>query len=61
MTDDHPDDLGIRIGTKDQALWERVAKETRSTIEAMNESMTIQKAILELAEHNIEIEKEKLK
>lgn len=56
-----PKDLGIRIGTEDQALWESVEKEARVAIEQLSKSLTVQKAFLELAKTKIEEEKEKLK
>lgn len=56
-----PKDLGIKIGTKSQILWERLKKEALILIEQSEDNLEIQKEILKLAEKRIEEEKEKLK
>lgn len=56
-----PKDLGVRFGTETQAIWEGVEKECKVAIEQLEKSIIIQKAILELAQQKIAIEKESLK
>lgn len=56
-----PADLGLKIGTKDQVLWESVAKEAKILIEQSENSLKIQTAMLKLAEEKIEAEKQKIK
>lgn len=56
-----PKDLGLKIGTKDQILWEGVAKEARVLIEQSENNLKIQNAMLKLAEEKISEEKEKFK
>lgn len=53
-------DLGIRIGTEDQKLWETVKKQCAGEIETMEKGLKIQKAFLELAEKKITEEQEKI-
>ncbi len=57
----HPKDLGVVMGTKEQVIWEAVAKEARVLIEDSEKNLIIQKAMLELAESKIKIEKAKFK
>jgi len=54
-------DLGIKIGTKTQQIWEAVKKNTTQSIENIERELIIQKAIIELAEQKIAQEIEKLK
>ena len=61
MTDERVKDLGVKIGTKDQVLWENVKKEAEVLIEQSEQHITIQKAMLNLAEEKILVEKENFK
>lgn len=54
-----PKDLGLKIGTKDQVLWENVAKEAKILIEQSENNLKIQTAMLKLAEEKIAEEKKK--
>jgi hypothetical protein len=56
-----PSDLGLDMGTKEHSIWETVAKNCKVAIDNCEKELFIQKAILELAEKNIQIEKEKFK
>lgn len=56
-----PKDLGIRIGTHEQVIWETVAKETAGSIEGYEKALVVQREILKLAERRIAEEKEKFK
>ena len=53
-------DLGIKIGTKAEALWTKVKKEAEILIEQSEESLTIQKEMLKLADKKIAEEKGKV-
>jgi len=44
-----PKDLGIKIGTKEEAIWTKVRDARLSAIEQMTEALIIERAILELA------------
>lgn len=57
---DQPEDLQLKIGTKDQVLWENVAKEAKMLIEQSENNLKIQTALLALAESKIAEEKLKL-
>lgn len=52
-----PKDLGVKIGTKDQVIWEGVAKEARVLIQQSENNLIIQRAMLQLAEQKIAEEK----
>ena len=54
-----PEDLGIKIGTETEALWTNVKKEAEILIEQSNNSLTIQKEMLKLAEQKIAEEQSK--
>lgn len=56
-----PEDLGIKIGTKEEVLWTKVKKAAEVLIEQSEEHMIVQKAMLKLAEENIKKEQEKMK
>lgn len=58
---DIPEDLGLRIGTADQVLWEKVEKECRMILEKLRDDIKVQEAILELAQQKIAIEKDSFK
>ena len=46
----------ISVVSKDQALWEKVAESARAEIVNAENNLTINKAILELAEHKLTLE-----
>ena len=56
-----PKDLGVKIGSKRQATWEKVLAETSTLAEQSEVNLAIQRKIIEMAEQNIEIEKAKMK
>lgn len=56
-----PSDIGLKVGTREQILWEGVAKEARVLIEQSENNLVIQRSLLGLAEQKISEEKEKLK
>jgi len=51
-----PKDLGIKIGTKIEALWTRVKKEAEALIEQSENNLIIQKEMLKLAKSKIKEE-----
>ena len=53
-------DLGIKIGTKEEALWTKVKKEAEILIEQSEESLIIQTEMLKLANKRITEEKRNL-
>jgi hypothetical protein len=54
-------DLRIRIGTKDQRLWEEVLHESLAMIEQSEKNLKIQREVRDLARRKIAEEEEKLK
>lgn len=54
-------DLGIKIGTKEEALWNNVKKEATSLIEQSKNNLVVQKAMLNLANKKIQEIKQKEK
>tara|TARA_R110000751_G_scaffold128503_2_gene230512 strand:+ start:221 stop:403 length:183 start_codon:yes stop_codon:yes gene_type:complete len=54
-----PKDLGIKIGTKLEALWTKVKDESSSLIKQSEDNLIIQRAMLQLAEDNIKAEQSK--
>ena len=56
-----PKNLGIKIGSKSQVLWDKVKKEAEILIEQSEDNLIIQKEMLKLANLKIAIEKEKFK
>lgn len=48
-----PKDLGIKIGTPEQALWTKVKEEAEILIKQSENNLIIQKEILKLAEKKI--------
>lgn len=50
------EDLGIKVGTKDEVLWTELKKKTETYIESIEKEIKVQKAILELANQKIDIE-----
>ena len=61
VKNEYKKDLGIKIGTQDQVLWTKVAKEAEILIEQSEQNIIIQKAIFRMAEKKIAAEKEKFK
>lgn len=56
-----PKDLGIKIGTKQQVLWENVKKESEILIQQSLDNLIIQRALSSLAAEKIKIEQEIMK
>lgn len=61
MSNELPEDLGIKIGTDLQIIWENVEKETKKTLEELKKAIIINEGILETAKKKIAEEIEKLK
>jgi len=53
------EELNLRIATKDEAVWEEVAKQCRQSLSECNREILIQTNILLLAEKKIAAEKAK--
>ena len=51
-----PKDLGIKIGTKEEAFWTDVKLISGNAIESMEKQLKLQRAIYELAESRIKNE-----
>ena len=49
-----PKDLGIKIGTKEEALWTPVVKGLKTEIESAERSLKVSRKFLELAEKELE-------
>ncbi len=56
-----PEDLGLKMGTPEEAEWTGIKKNQEQTIRASKINMAVSKVVLELAEKQIAIEKEKFK
>ena len=56
-----PKDLGIKIGSKDEAMWTEFRDKVKTEIAANEKAMKVNKAILDMAEQKIDLEKEKFK
>ena len=54
-------DLGVKIGTEDEALWTKVKKESEILIQQSEDNLKIQKAIQVMCDKKIAEEKEKFK
>ena len=50
-------ELGIKIGTKKEALWTKVKEESDSLIKQSEDNLIIQRAMLEMAKKKIESER----
>ena len=61
MKSKHPEDLGVKIGTKDEVFWTGLKDKCEDTIRQCTFEIEIQRHLLELAEKRIAVEKEKLK
>lgn len=55
-----PKDLGVKIGTKEQVLWENVLKGAKVQIEKCEAELIVQKEVVLLANRKIKQEKEKM-
>ena len=53
-------DLGIKIGTKTQALWIQIKKEAEILIEQSKNNLIVQRALCRVADEEIEAEKRKM-
>ena len=49
--------LGIKIGTKKEALWTKIKEESDSLIKQSEDNLIIQRAMLEMAKKKIESER----
>lgn len=56
-----PKDLGLKLGTPEEAEWTRIKKNQESTIRASKINTAVSEVVLKLAEEQITIEKEKFK
>ena len=56
-----PEDLGIKIGSKEEVFWTDVKRKLESSILMYTESLLADKMHLKLAEKRITEEKEKFK
>ena len=56
-----PEDLGIKIGTKEEVFWTGMRDKTKEAIEQCKHEMIIQTNILKMAEELIEKEKKIMK
>lgn len=54
-----PKDLGIRIGTKDEVVWEKVKINVERIIKDDEEDLMVQKEILKLCKQKIKEEQKK--
>lgn len=48
-----PKDLGVKIGSKEMALWKQVVNETKSMIEQAKNNLLVQEAFLRTAEEKL--------
>jgi len=53
LTDKHPKELGIKIGTPGEVLWTKVKDEAAGLLKMSEENIIIQRAMLKLAEEKI--------
>ena len=56
-----PKDLGVKMGTKEEAFWKSMKKKVETDIENAQREIEINKHILILADTRISEEKEKFK
>jgi len=50
------EDLGVKIGSKLERFWSQVVDATKVELEKHEHGVVLQKAVLEVAEKNLEIE-----
>lgn len=55
------EELDVKIGTPDEAMWTDVLKEAKELVKQSERHIKVQRGIIELAESKIAAEKEKLK
>ena len=55
-----PEDLGVKVGTKEQVIWEKVLKDLENSIARGEEDILVQKAFMDVCLKKIEAEKKKL-
>ena len=55
-----PKDLGIKLGTKEEAYWTKVKEQSQAAIEESRHNITIHETIVMLAERRITEEKGKV-
>ena len=56
MLSDIPKDLGLKIGTPNEVLWDNVKKAAEEQLKNAKESILIQEAVIEMAEEKIKKE-----
>jgi Mg2+ and Co2+ transporter CorA len=44
-----PEDIGLVIGTKEEALWKQVEQDEKQELERLEKALTIHRAVLELS------------
>lgn len=52
-------DLGVKIGTKDEALFTELKENTKAQIEGLEKSLKVNREILKMAEKKIKQEQKK--
>jgi len=58
---EHPKDLGVKIGTTDEAYWTDALNQAKEMVTKGKNDLAINEMIVALANAKIEEEKEKLK
>lgn len=61
MAKNQSEDLGVKIGSKEQVIWTDVLKEAILLVEQGERNLVIQRGIIDLANKKIAVEKEKFK
>jgi hypothetical protein len=56
MLSEIPKDLGLKIGTPNEVLWDNVKKAAEEQLKNAKESILIQEAVIEMAEEKIKKE-----
>lgn len=56
-----PKDLGLKMGTPEEAEWTRIKKNQEATIRGSKINIAVSEVVLELADKEIAKEKEKFK
>ena len=57
----HPKDLGVKIGTKEEALWTQIKEESEKILREHKAEIEMRELVLKLANEHIAEEKEKFK
>lgn len=55
-----PKDLKVKIGTKNEVLWTNVLKNAKEVLRQAEEQIILQKAIIDMAQAKIVVEKGKI-